>query len=64
MPKNLWPKDNATAANSEHLAMPMIHPMTGKTITSYKKLMNDPATMEIWLIFFQQRFWRFGASQQ
>jgi hypothetical protein len=47
-PKNLRPKDNATAANLEHLAMPMIHPTTGKIITSYKKLMNNPATMEIW----------------
>jgi hypothetical protein len=36
MLKNLWPKDNATAANLEHLAMPMIHPTTGETIMSYK----------------------------
>jgi len=28
--------------------MPMVHPTTGETISSYKKLMNDPATMEIW----------------
>jgi hypothetical protein len=48
MPKNLQPKDNETAANLEHLAMPMIHPTMGKTITSYTKLMNNPATMEIW----------------
>jgi hypothetical protein len=27
--------------------MPMIHPTTGETIMSYKKLMNNPATMEI-----------------
>jgi hypothetical protein len=47
-PKNLRPKDNATAANLEHLVMPMIHPTTGETITSYKKLMNNPATTEIW----------------
>jgi hypothetical protein len=47
MPKNLRPKDNVTTANLKHLAMPMIHPTTGKTITSYKKLMNNPTTMEI-----------------
>ena len=46
-PTNLRPKEAATAANLEHLAMPMIHPTTGETISSYKKLMNDPATMEI-----------------
>jgi hypothetical protein len=56
MPKNLLPKDNTTAANSEHLAMPMIHPTTGKTITSYKKLMNNPATMEIWQTAFGKDF--------
>jgi hypothetical protein len=56
MPKNLWPKDNATAANLEHLVMPMIHPTTGETITSYKKLMNDPATMEIWQTTFRKDF--------
>jgi hypothetical protein len=55
-PKNLRPKDNATAANLEHLAMPMIHPTTGKTITSYKKLMNDPTTMEIWQTAFGKDF--------
>jgi hypothetical protein len=26
----------------------MVHPTTGETTSSYKKLMNDPATMEIW----------------
>jgi hypothetical protein len=26
----------------------MVHPTTGETISSYKKLMNDPVTAEIW----------------
>jgi hypothetical protein len=56
MPKNLRLKDNATAANLEHLAMPMIHPTTGKTITSYKKLTIDPVTMEIWQTAFGKDF--------
>jgi hypothetical protein len=55
-PKNLRPKEAATAANLEHLAMPMVHPMTGETISSYKKLMNDPATMEIWQTAFGKDF--------
>jgi hypothetical protein len=35
--------------NYVHYAMPMIHPVTGKTITSYKKLMKDPVTQETWM---------------
>jgi hypothetical protein len=38
------------------MAMPMIHPTTGETISSYKKLMNDPATMEIWQTAFGKDF--------
>jgi hypothetical protein len=32
----------------EHFASLMVHPVTSKTISSYKKMMNDPATAEIW----------------
>jgi hypothetical protein len=56
MPKNLRPKNTMTAANLEHLAMPMIHPTTGETITSYKKLMNDPVMMEICKTTFGKDF--------
>jgi hypothetical protein len=31
-----------------HYANPMVHPITGETISSYKKLMHDPATAEVW----------------
>ena len=55
-PTNLRPKEEATAANLEHLAMTMIHPTTGETISSYKKLMNDPDTMEIWQTAFGKDF--------
>jgi hypothetical protein len=40
----------------EHLASPMVHPITGKTISSYKKLMNDPATAEVWQTAFGKEF--------
>jgi hypothetical protein len=30
----------------------MVHPVTGETISSYKKLMNNPATAEIWQTVF------------
>ena len=39
----------------------MVHPVTGETISSYKKLMNDPATAEVW----QEAFGRdFGGMAQ
>jgi hypothetical protein len=34
--------------NFEHYANLMVHPVTGETISSYKKLMHDPATADIW----------------
>jgi hypothetical protein len=40
----------------EHFASPMVHPITRDTISSYKKLMNDPATAEIWQMAFRKDF--------
>jgi hypothetical protein len=40
----------------KHFALPMVHPVTGKTISSYKKLMHDPATAEIWQTAFGKDF--------
>jgi hypothetical protein len=34
----------------------MVHPVTGKTISSYKKLMHDPATAETWKTAFGKDF--------
>ena len=36
----------------EHYANLMVQPVTGKTISSYKQLMNDPATAEVWQTAF------------
>ena len=36
----------APPMNLKHYAMPMVHPVTGETISSYKKLMKDPVTAE------------------
>ncbi len=33
-----------SSVQPEHFAYPMVHPVTGETISSYKGLMNDPAT--------------------
>jgi hypothetical protein len=42
--------------NFEHNTNPMVHPVTGKTISSYKKLMNNPVTPEIWQTAFGKDF--------
>jgi hypothetical protein len=34
----------------------MVHPVMGETISSYNKLMNDPATAEIWQPAFGKDF--------
>jgi hypothetical protein len=34
----------------------MVHPTTGETISSYKKLMHDPTTEEIWQTAFGKDF--------
>ena len=42
-------------SNLKHYANPMVHPVTGETITSYKKAMKDPATAEIWQTAFEKK---------
>jgi hypothetical protein len=42
--------------NYAHYAMPMVHPVTGETITSYKKLMKDPVTQDTWMTAFGNNF--------
>ncbi len=42
--------------NMEHYANPMVHPVTGCTISSYKKLMHDPATAKVWQTAFGKDF--------
>jgi hypothetical protein len=36
--------------------MPTVHPTTGETISSYNKLMHDPATAETWQTAFGKDF--------
>ena len=38
--------------NYAHFASPMVHPTTGETITSHKRLMHGPATVEVWQTAF------------
>jgi len=53
IPTKLLPK-TATPTNFEHYAMPMVHPVTGETISSYKKLMK--VTAETWQTAFGKDF--------
>jgi hypothetical protein len=49
-------KPKKQGLNFEQVAMPMVHPTTGKTISSYKKLMRDPAMSKIWQMTFGKDF--------
>jgi hypothetical protein len=56
MPTKLRPNTMPTRLNFEQVAMPMVHPTTGKTINSYKRLMHNPATAEMWQTAFGKDF--------
>ena len=40
----------------EHFCAPVIHPTSGKLISKYKELANDPETMEVWIRAFGKEF--------
>ena len=40
----------------KQIATPMVHPTTGEMISSYKRLMHDPVTAEIWQTAFGNDF--------
>jgi hypothetical protein len=56
MPTKLMPASMPTCLKLEQVAMPMVHPITGKTISSYKWLMRDPTTTETWQTAFSKDF--------
>ncbi len=57
MPKVLLPSVVEDApSHIKHFALPIFHPMTGKTISSYNQLMNDPMTAEKWQMAFGKDF--------
>jgi hypothetical protein len=56
-PTKLWPNTGTTASfNFQQVAMPMVHLTRGETISSCKRLINDPATTEIWQMAFGKDF--------
>ena len=42
--------------NYPHFASPMVHPTMGETISSFKRLTHNPATMEVWQTVFGKDF--------
>jgi hypothetical protein len=42
--------------NYAHFALPMVHPTTGETITSYKCLMHNLAMADVWQTAFGKDF--------
>ena len=42
--------------DTEHVFTPAIHHFMGETISNYKKLAKDPATMDIWTTVFSEEF--------
>jgi hypothetical protein len=42
--------------NYAHFALPMVHPTIGETITSYKRLMHNPETAEVWQTVISKDF--------
>jgi hypothetical protein len=53
--KTLPPKNNYEV-DIEHFCAPVIHPITGETITKYQKLIKDPHTKHIWSLAFGKEF--------
>ena len=55
-PRKLVLPTYTESTNYAHFAVPMIHSTTGKIISSYKHLMRDPATAEVWQTAFRKDF--------
>ena len=55
-PNKLKPKHAPACPDLEQIAMPMVHPVTGETISSFKRLKDDPATAETWNTAFGKDF--------
>ena len=56
-PTKLWPNYVTTSTfDFQQVATPMVHPTTGETISSYKRLMHNPDTAEIWQTAFGKDF--------
>ena len=46
----------STAINIEHFCAPVVHPVTGETISKYQTLANDLFTKETWMTAWR-KYW-------
>ena len=49
-------KGNICDVDIEHFCAPVVHPVTGETISKYRKLMRDSVLGEIWSTAFGKEF--------
>ena len=49
-------RESYTARDIALYGFAMVHPVTGEHITSYRKLMNNPATSDVWMTAFGKEF--------
>ena len=54
--QSLKPCHNTSVPNLKHYANPMVYPVTGKVISSYKKAINDHCIAEVWKTAFGKEF--------
>jgi len=47
---------NTLPTNMNHYANPMVHPVTGDIVSSYKKAMKDPSIGKLWKTAFGKEF--------
>jgi hypothetical protein len=55
-PTKLKTKSTLSCLDFPQVPMPMVHPTTGKTISSYKQLVHNPAMSEVWQTAFRKDF--------
>ena len=48
----------------KHFANPMVHPVTGEIISSYRKAMQDPAIAEVWQTAFGKELGRLAQENK
>ena len=48
----------------ERFCAPVIHPITGESITNYKKLAKYPATREVWTTAFRKEWGNLAQGDQ
>ena len=54
--RGIDPRQHTLPMNMNHYANPMVHPVTGNIVSSYKKAMHDPDIGNLWQTAFGKEF--------